>query len=396
MFSVFVSLTAALSAIGKYCVAPHKEPAPVANMSLYYVQILFRHGHRTPLYQYLNKSDRGQWVCNGPELPGAVSVSAPSRRYRYIHKRYDERYLDYPPSCRMGDLTDIGMQQHIDLGETMRRYLVTNMDFLPEKLDPAYVRLFSSPVDRCVRSLESFFGGLYQPENVNEVVTMETGSQALSDIVIRDTFCEEMNAASKAWEESDTVKNMVNNVWYPVLKEGMDILGLTKGYTNCQKACGWAVAFNCSDAPKPEWLTDDFMNMCRQVVMQEQYGRFSNPDVPRGLFGSYALRKMLKVADDDIANAKPRRRLMSIFSAHDTTVAAVNVALGLKEDEIPPYTANLLAEYWKDVDNQIWIRWVYNGEPVKLDLFKDETLVRLDNFRFVMDPILDHCREHDE
>ena len=395
MLLCLVSLCAALSRIGKYCVAPHKRASPVTNMSLFYVQILFRHGHRTPLYQFLNKSDRGQWKCNEPDLPGGVTVSAPSRRYRYFHQRYDPRYLDYPPSCRMGDLTDIGMEQHLDLGRTMRQYLVDEMKFLPEKLDPAYVRLYSSPVDRCVRSLESFFGGLYPPQNVNEVLDIEIGSDALSDVVIRMSYCEALNDATKLWEASETVKDLVERV-YPVLKEGMDILGLKKSYSDCESACGWAVAFNCSDAPKPTWLTNEFMEACNEVTMQDQYGRFGNPDIPRGLFGSYTLRKMLRVADEDIANAKPRRKLMSIFSAHDTTVAAVNVAMGKKEDEIPPYSANLLAEYWKDGDNQLWIRWVYNGEPIKQDLFGGETLVRLDNYRFVMDPLIDYCKDHDE
>lgn len=383
--------------VGKYCQAPHftSFPDPVPNSTLVYAQVAFRHGHRSPLYTYLNVSERGEWNCNSPEFPGARTSTAPSRRYRFYHHRLDPRYVDYPPSCRMGDLTEIGQNQHIHLGSTYRQYLVDKLHFLPEKLDPSFIELVSSPVDRCYRSCESFVDGLYPPQNPNEVLSIETGTDDISDLVVSGGYCKELSDAMDAFREGPEVTTFITeNLEY--LQPGLTALGENVTWRGIKNLCGWMIAFNCSDSPRPTWMTDTLVATCSRESQLDQYGQFSRKSVPRGLYGSYSLRKMLNAADERLADSKSGKKF-AVYSAHDTTIAAINVALGHVENEMPPYTSHLMAEYWKNHDDgEIYIRWVYNTEPLKLDLFGGKEVVRLDNFRFEMTPLLQHCLERDE
>lgn len=386
---LFIASVAA-GVVDPYCQAPHVYAAPIDNMTLAYAQVLVRHGQRTPISQNLNTSDKVEWHCNELGLPGARTVSAPSRRYRFYHRKLDQRNLEYPPSCRAGDLTVGGMLQHVDLGNMYRKYLVSDLRFLPEDLDPSFIRIVTSPVDRCLRSAESFVAGLYPPVDPNEVLAIESGPQGLSDIVVSGKFCQEVEDANSAFDHSEMATEFAEK-HLPTFEAAFKIVNRTgKTFGDYAALCGTLLAINCSDAMNPTWMSDAMMDVCIDAMAMDQYGRYASN---RYVFGSYTLRKMLSAADEHFGNRDSKKFVL--FSAHDTSVAAVNVALGLVADEMPPYTSHVLAEYWRDWKNELWIRWVFNGEPMKMDLLENATVVKLDAFRSVIDPLIDHCNDYD-
>jgi acid phosphatase len=283
-----------------------------------------------------------------------------------------------------------GMLQHVDLGKTLRAYLVDKLKFLPENFDPDVFTLESSPVDRCLRSAESFMFGPYPPASPNEVIPMVVGSSKYSDLCTPG-HCKEMNEISSAFSHSEEVKEFAKK-YVPTCKSALKAMGFSQDFEGLERLSSWACAFNCSHwSETPEWLTDEVVEIAYKTAGFNQIGRFSHQNHV-GLFGSYVMRHILGDADQQIGGES--RKKFAVFSAHDGGVSALLVFLGVRWNDNmtgPLYTSSIRFEYWRDDVNDIWVRFLYNGTPLKLRLFEEKTLVRFDEFRAVMNPHLNHC-----
>jgi acid phosphatase len=367
------------------CEAPQRLADPVPDHTLVYVQVLIRHGMRTPLQQLIPREDVGTWDCNLANLSTARTVSAPSRRYRLYHQHLDPRYVDYPPSCRPGDLTWEGMDQHIRLGQVYRDHYVS---LLPPRLDPSFLSIASSPVDRVLRSAEAFLLGLYPPQNPNELLIIETATEATSDLRIAGSVCPALAAARDEFGNSEAAANFAAEN-YPVMKEALDALGFDGSWASLSTFSQWVIAFNCSQTAKtPPWLTDEVMAVSQRAQAFDQYDTYANAS--RGFYASYLLRHLLRDADAQLGNSNGKK--FALFGSHDTSLSAVLEALGFSDVHIPLYASHLAFEYWRDQDGGIWIRVVFNGDPVEIDLFGAD-FVRFDEFSTVMRPFLTACPE---
>lgn len=371
------------------CEANRTHAAPIDGMKLKYIQVLTRHGQRTPIQVFLDKSNRGQWECDGESAIATRCYSSPARRYRYITKKFDQRYVDYLPNCRPGDLTIYGQNQHVKLGNMYRDYLVNELHFLPSKLDPRLVKLVSSSVDRSFRSAESFLMGFYPPTDVNEVLDMETGSATTSSMIISGGNCKDVEQAINKFHESDEYKAILDK-YYPTLKESLDALQLDKSYHGFDSLCGWVIAFVCNDTIRtPSFITDEVIDVCNKVQAVHQYNTFASAKSP-GLVISYTMRHMLKLADDFLVGKSPKK--FALLSAHDTTLAALLTLLGYKDEIIPPYASHIAMEIWEDVDREKYVRFVFNGKPVQIASLNND-VIKYDDFRTYVQPLIDYCYE---
>ena len=186
-----------------FCVAPAKNAAPVLGMKLYHSLVTFRHGHRSPIFVYLPQANRGYWTCDGAGAAAPRIESAPSTKYRYYEQTLDPITAEFPPSCRPGDLTVDGMQQHVSLGAQYRKYLVNELQFLPEKMEPSLFAFYSSPIERCFRSAESFINGLYPPLSTNEVLTITSSSEHLSPLFVTSAMCADFKEMATNFKTSE-------------------------------------------------------------------------------------------------------------------------------------------------------------------------------------------------
>jgi len=53
---------------------------------------------------------------------------------------------------------------------------------------------------------------------------------------------------------------------------------------------------------------------------------------------------------------------MMLYSVHDTSVAALLIALGLFDDKWPDFAADLAFELYRDKDQAYFVRVLYQGE----------------------------------
>jgi hypothetical protein len=206
--------------------------------------------------------------------------------------------------------------------------------------------------------------------------------------------CSEASKISQAFSHSQELKDFVAEYLTGEMKTALSALHLRHDWGGMNDLCGWAIPYNCSDwSESPPWLTKEVMDICEKTLAFAFLGHFSYGGHV-GVFGASVMRHILADADKQIANTFGHK--YAVFSSHDTTVGALLVFLGVRWTEdamMPRFTSSVSYEYWRDAENVIWCRFLYNGTPLELRLFENRTVVRLDEFRGVMNPHLNHCWE---
>ena len=387
LFSLFFSF---ISSLDYYCQAPNDTPRVLNDSySLKHITIVTRHGHRAPIDVLVPPEGNGRWECDEDNGLASRSEAAPRNFYRYYHQILDENMIEYPPSCRPGDLTVVGMRMHEELGGKYRKYLVNDLKFLPEKMKPSLFKFYSSPVERTFRSAEGFISGLYPPQSDNEVLQITMGTLASNPINAES--CQEFVDQKAEFEVSETYTNFVDSIW-PTIQEAAEYFGMEKTNDNAHTICGWAVAYNCSvGSIGPSWMTDEFMAACRRDTWMMQYGVY-NYTTNHSVLAAAPMRQIIANMNNAIMN---QDRKFSLLSAHDTTVASILVLLDCFEDRdvVPQYASHLACELFeRNEDGKKFIRFTFNGIELTLPHF-GESLVPFDDFVTYITPYLDHCND---
>ena len=387
MFSIFIIISNSL--LKEICQAPLKKPIPINNKQLLHQILLIRHGHRTPSNIFLPVENRGYWTCDGAGAPAPRQESAPNNRYRYYEQILDPLTAEFPPSCRPGDLTIEGMQQHIELGSLYRDYLVNDLKFLPEKMNPLYFNFISSPLERTFRSAESFINGFYPPLSSNEVLSITCSSEHLSPLYVSSNSCLDFKEMSNNFSKSEEYLNQYQEFWNQISNIG-EILGLNYSISNTHLICGWLVALNCTEGSRfPNFITLKNLETCRKEISFSQYDLYLSGK-NNGIAGSATMRLILNIIDNALLNINEKK--FTLLSSHDTTLSSILVMLGLKFEYVPPYASHLAIEFWKDLNEKVFIRFIYNGDVLNVPNFND-SLIPFDSFRSFIDPKTKFCQE---
>lgn len=162
--------------------------ADTSSASLYelrLVQVLFRHGARTPL-KTIPDVIEAQWVPTLLEAP-------PHTHINYVVT--DLKGGPQPPSpvedsyrknilsggAFAGQLTTIGMQQLYELGERLRKSYIEETPFLSPAFIPTEVYVRSTNIVRTIESAKCLIAGLFQQKqkDIVSILTTESESEIL-------------------------------------------------------------------------------------------------------------------------------------------------------------------------------------------------------------------------
>ncbi|KAG9348785.1 hypothetical protein JZ751_029102 [Albula glossodonta] len=177
---------------GKFS-ANHGDQSPY---ELKLVQVLFRHGARTPLKSIPDVLE-AQWVPNLLEAPAHTQVNyvvtdlrGGPRPPAPVEDSYRANTLTggtYP-----GQLTTLGMQQLYDLGERLRKRYIEDTQFLMPEFNPAEVYVRSTNIVRTIESASHRWTESAQLPDIAADLTMIKGAlgiashQRVDFILIRD------------------------------------------------------------------------------------------------------------------------------------------------------------------------------------------------------------------
>ena len=385
MFFNFLNL---ILSYDNQCVAPHISPPPVSDMEILYVQVLLRHGARTPMNAYGPFTHRGYWLCDSDDAYAPRMHGAPLNQYRRFKHVLDPRLVEFLPNCRAGDLLLEGMAQHHRLGQFYHKYLFETLHLFEDdpKTEELYVRC--SDIERTLRSVQSFLHGFYPPPVPNTIIDIFTGSEDLSLLRPNNAFCKDLSETTNSRNQDPDFLNFFETNWDNLINLSTQ-LNIDKSIDNLNLMCDWVSTQYCDDKLLPSFVTPEIQQQCLKVIGNYLYKTYSrNPYV----YGSYTMREILRVANNSLLNKNKVK--FTINSAHDSTIATIVRLLNYNHERIPPYASHLLMEIYKDKSSEKWIRFALNGELIQLREMENKTIVKYNDFlKSNYMEIYNYCKE---
>lgn len=343
---------------------PSSDTNPSSAYELKLVQVLFRHGARTPLRSIPDVME-AQWVptlLDPPphthinyvvtDLNGGPQPPAP------VEDSYRKNLLTggtYP-----GQLTTIGMQQLYELGKRLRRRYIEESNFLNATFSPAEVYVRSTNIVRTIESAKCLIAGLFQQKQ-KEIVPIVT-SEAESEILYPNYHgCKLLKTlGSHRWAESATLPDIAAD-----LQSIQSALGIAAHQrVDFILIRDDMVARETHGLPCPPAL-DTWRNTVEQRAV-DMICHVFQPSKRENL--QLCVGPVLHTLVDNIEAklqgtlSEPNRRLF-LYSVHDTTLMPCLMALGIFDMRWPPYAADITVElHQKKQTNETFVKVSYTGQ----------------------------------
>jgi acid phosphatase len=367
------------------CVAPLVTPPPVAGMTLTFALVLTRHGARTPQTAYLPPAHRGYWVCDSddayaPRMHGTIAT-----RSRRIKEVLDPRLVEFLPNCRAGDLLIQGMEQHHRLGALYGRYLSARRLLAGRPTaDQLFVR--ATDFERTFRSAQSFLDGAFPPTLPGESITIHRGTTDAEIMRPGFDFCEDMRRVSDQYAAMAGSAKDAGDHWESV-QHIADYLRVEFSEGNLSLVADWVATHDCDGKTLPAVVSRQDVADCHAIVAEYMYNLMN---LNASVFVSYSMREVLRIANSSV-NGQLK---FSLLSSHDSTLSTFLVYLAdIDQSRIPPFASHVMMEIWEDKKRKKYVRWVYNGNVLRLKNFDGKELVKYSTFALGVQDVYKYCTE---
>ena len=369
-----------------------------AGLELQLVQVLMRHGERTPITgRFRNTGLSPFWpycaslkqfksaVLVDDQDPGVAGVgkggggaaTRPMGTFEWKQRletfgNNDEAVLatgkagQLDSLCDMGMLTDPGRLTTLRLGQRLRKLYVDRLGYLPKTVGANDVdRLFqlrATPVPRALESMQQAFTGLY-PERENEKeqpLTIVSRAMADETLFPNDYNCRRFAAVSRAfaqraaerWNDTEELAYVTKKIghWLPANSPRVAVDGKPR-------LSGVMDTVNATLAHGPETrLPEEFYDKqsrrnIEKAALEEWFAGYLESVEYRALgIGSLMgdlTARMVAQAETQGTSGHNGLFRFGLSGCHDTTLAAVLSSLGHKMPNWPPFTSHLAVELFK-------------------------------------------------
>ncbi|KAG7667940.1 hypothetical protein Ndes2526B_g01646 [Nannochloris sp. 'desiccata'] len=355
------------------------------------VQVVFRHGARTPLSKNYWPELVDQWdVCGQLFDPVPINVIEESGAARPVNSHDAQQVATkLPGGCSKGELTREGQRQARVFGRWLRQRYVSSLNFLPEEYLDGILYCRTTNYSRTVATLQGVLTGLF-PDTKKPILARTT--EEMDEILFG-------NAAS-CNRLKDIIKNTASVEKEAILPD--EILTLQ---IRVQEALGLpptaAIKFLdlhdtmttmlTHNKPIPEGLRD--AQLLKQIEDQAtaRFMKFIVGDIasPRGENSSrgknenkekpseilrlgmgrlmHFIVKRMEETAKEIHKEEKEAPKFYLLSGHDSTILPLLAALGVEIDHWPQYLSNLVFELWERPNGEHYVQVLYNKEPLNMN-----------------------------
>lgn len=377
--------------LDEHCVAPLTLPEPIEKGTLLHVQILLRHGARTPSIDYYNSSHLQEWYCDVLDSHAPRINPAPIKFFRNYRDQFDSRLIQYKPSCREKDLLVLGMEQHFQLGQEYKKLYHDKLQFVPKNMNPDFFYARSSETDRTLRSAISFIQGMFPPASPNEIVPIVTDSEAAGVMHPKSNWCKELQGIVPHMHQTEQFKTFFEEFTQKFKEKYQKDIGGKWTPKRAKKFCSWVVMTQCTGHKIPDNITQDLQTECLYLVNNHMFMQHDN-DKYKGVASSPLFREMFRIADKSLSHEEPYKFV--VLSSHDTALAAYLHTLGFDYHKKPPIQvrSHIAFELW-EIDGSVYARYCFNGDPVKVTFMNNKTIYPYSALKGEMAKLgyLNHC-----
>ncbi|XP_053070680.1 lysophosphatidic acid phosphatase type 6 isoform X2 [Acinonyx jubatus] len=344
--------------------APGQRPVDRSLLELKMVQVVFRHGARSPLKPL--PREQAEWNLQLLEVP-------PQTQFDYTvtnlagglkpHSPFDSQYRKTVLKGGMfaGQLTNVGMQQMFALGQRLRKSYVEDIPFLSPTFNPLEVFVRSTNIYRNLESTRCLLAGLFQSQKEGPIVihTDEASSEVLYP---NYQNCWSLQERTKGRRQAACLQPGISEDLQKV-KEGMGIA--SNDGVDFLSLLDNVAAEQVHSLPSCPTLRR-FAQMIEQravdtalYVMQREDRESLQMAV--GPFLHILESNLRKVMDPATAPGKTRK--LYLYAAHDVTLMPLLIILGIFDHKWPPFAVDLTMELYQHRESKEWfVQLYYRGE----------------------------------
>ncbi|XP_006902611.1 PREDICTED: prostatic acid phosphatase-like [Elephantulus edwardii] len=305
----------------------------VAAKELKFVTLVFRHGDRSPIETFPNDP---------------IKESA------------------WPQG--FGQLTQVGIEQHYELGEYMRRRYE---NFLNESYKHEQVYIRSTDVDRTLMSALANLAALFPPKGPS----VWNPSLAWQPVPVHTVPLSEDGLLYMPFKQcprfqelgEETLKSEEFQKRLRPYKDFIETLPKLSGQKRQDLFGIWSTIYDplfCETVnhyTMPNWATEDTMVKLRELSelsLMSLYGIHKQKEKSR-LQGGVLVREILNNMKTATQPSSPRKLIM--YSGHDTTISGLQMALDVYNGQLPPYASCHITELYLD-KGEYFVEMSYRNE----------------------------------
>ncbi|KAK0669669.1 histidine phosphatase superfamily [Cercophora samala] len=368
------------------------------NLDLQLVQILMRHGERTPVRpRFQNTGLPPFWpYCSSVRQitstilsPSSSSSSSPlttlqwTRHLETFSPNSDSPTLALSPGsqtaaaadniCDFGTLTDVGRFTTYSLGTRLRDLYITRLGFLPPAITSTHPSFYlrTTPVPRALESLQQTFSALYPPNT--RLPSPDTGVFPNPIIITRahadetlypnDGNCRRFAALSRAfaqraadkWNDTPEMEflNQLIGRWMEEEGGGKQKRVAVDGrprLSGVMDTVNATLAHGAGTRLPREFYDERARGIIERIGVEEWFAGYGESEEYRrlgigGLVGDLVERMVGSVEGD----GKGKGVKFGLHGCHDTTLAGMLASLGaFGREEWPPFTSHVAVELFRD------------------------------------------------
>ncbi|XP_048807271.1 prostatic acid phosphatase-like isoform X2 [Lagopus muta] len=295
------------------------------------------------------------------------------------------------------------MQQLFELGQyTRKRY----SNFLNSTYNRKEFYIQSTDYDRTIMSAQSYLSGLFPPTSSQiwnpellwqpipvHVVTKSTDRKLLFPLRGCPRFDELQNETQTSSEFQSRIQPYMDFLQTMAVNTGLELNNL-KILDNFQLWNTYDTLYceSIHNYSLPVWATKDTvgkMEKLAELALLSLFGVYKTEEKSR-LQGGVLVNIILNSIKQATNSSKERK--MEVYSAHDTTIGAIQIALNIFNGKLPPYAACQFFELYQDNSGRYSIEMHYRNDssvdPYLLTLPGCTSSCPLEKFAELVSPII--------